>query len=353
MKYIRLPGKKRRFLGLSTLWLAADHLLSVEFNGYTEAYKHFLYKDIQALTSVKTNRRTVWTALWAAFALIAAIPALLLLLPPVSRPTPWTYCTAALSAVCLVCLIVNLLKGPTCNCHLQTALGLHALPSLHRQRHFSRALEKLRPLVAAFQGDARETGGGTGLTAGKGFTKPVISPSSTAHSFEREEGYDGRIHLALYGLMIAGAALGYYRYYHVSMAVSVISVILSPVLIFLAVIAIGRQKRFVVPGTMRAITWIVLVVFIAEFIYGQIFRIAYPIFMKRLDLLQDHQALSRTLMAMRTADNPFLAAASIFNIVVMSAGASVGLAVFLGWRRKVAAASAITPLNVSSPERQG
>ena len=39
----------------SNLWLGKDHLLLVESNGYSERYKRFYFKDIQALIIRKTK----------------------------------------------------------------------------------------------------------------------------------------------------------------------------------------------------------------------------------------------------------------------------------------------------------
>src|SRR5947208_5263032 len=44
----------------SSLWLGADHLLCVDSTGYTETYKRFYFRDIQAITICRTARRKVW-----------------------------------------------------------------------------------------------------------------------------------------------------------------------------------------------------------------------------------------------------------------------------------------------------
>src|SRR5436305_13755595 len=54
--------------GNSSLWLGKDHLLCIDTNGYTETYKRFYFRDIQALVIRKTERHK-WMAL--IFALLA------------------------------------------------------------------------------------------------------------------------------------------------------------------------------------------------------------------------------------------------------------------------------------------
>src|SRR5208283_5906459 len=44
----------------SSLWLGDDHLLFVECTGYTETYKRFYFRDIQAITIRKTTTHAVW-----------------------------------------------------------------------------------------------------------------------------------------------------------------------------------------------------------------------------------------------------------------------------------------------------
>ena len=39
----------------ASLWLAKDHLLQIDTSGYTENYKRFHFRDIQALVLCKTD----------------------------------------------------------------------------------------------------------------------------------------------------------------------------------------------------------------------------------------------------------------------------------------------------------
>jgi len=59
ISYRRLPGRARRRFGLFThqrqeLWLAPDHLLLVEHNGFVERYKRFYLRDIRLLVLCRT-----------------------------------------------------------------------------------------------------------------------------------------------------------------------------------------------------------------------------------------------------------------------------------------------------------
>jgi hypothetical protein len=49
-------------------------------------------------------------------------------------------------------LLLNNLLGPTCTCHLRTAVQTEELPSLSRVRRVRRVLNRIRPLIVAAQG---------------------------------------------------------------------------------------------------------------------------------------------------------------------------------------------------------
>ena len=47
----------------ASLWLGPDHLLCVDTNGYSETYKRFYFRDIQAITIRESARRNVWNSI--------------------------------------------------------------------------------------------------------------------------------------------------------------------------------------------------------------------------------------------------------------------------------------------------
>ena len=52
--YRRLPGRKKGIIGIYTLWQGPDHLLTIDSKRFSEDYKRFYYKDIQAIITRKT-----------------------------------------------------------------------------------------------------------------------------------------------------------------------------------------------------------------------------------------------------------------------------------------------------------
>jgi hypothetical protein len=49
-------------------------------------------------------------------------------------------------------LLINNILGPSCVCHLRTAVQIEELPPLNRLRRARKALNRLRPFMVAAQG---------------------------------------------------------------------------------------------------------------------------------------------------------------------------------------------------------
>jgi hypothetical protein len=140
------------FMSRSSLWLGEDHLLGVDSNGYTETYKRFYFRDIQAITIRATKRRVVWNwilGILAAFCLARCNFGSLLK----SQPDVQTIVFLCIAIFVFgIPLLLNNLFGRTCVCQLRTAVQVEELPSLCRVRQARKILEKIQPLIAAAQG---------------------------------------------------------------------------------------------------------------------------------------------------------------------------------------------------------
>jgi ribosomal protein L29 len=132
--------------GRCSLWLGNDHLLAVETNGYTENYKRFHFRDIQAILIRQTSNRMVWGLIYGGLALFFAAIAFL----------PGDFTVAVIfgpfAGLALLGLALNLIAGPTCATQLHTAVQVEELPSLARIRKTRKILARLRPLIAEAQG---------------------------------------------------------------------------------------------------------------------------------------------------------------------------------------------------------
>lgn len=144
--YRRLPGRGVTLTYYAYLYLAPDHMLQVAATGYSESYKRFYFRDIQAIIIRKTN-------IWIIGSLACLLPGLAFAAGAISTTDGvnaavlWT-----IAGSLLLGSSINLLLGPSCVCHLRTAVQTERLPSLNRVRKAQKLLSQIRPLIEAAQG---------------------------------------------------------------------------------------------------------------------------------------------------------------------------------------------------------
>ena len=141
--YRRLPGAKRRPLRKATLWLSSDHILAVDSHRFTEEYKRYYFKDVQAIIVTQiaaTTDRTIDLAV-----IIVVVVLGLVAWRIESRGAGIT------TGLLLLGYLIHKALGPICSCHLITAVSSDKLPSLNRVRTAQKALRILQPLVEQSQ----------------------------------------------------------------------------------------------------------------------------------------------------------------------------------------------------------
>ncbi len=138
-------------LSRSSLWLGEDHLLFVECTGYSETYKRFFFRDIQAFTIRQTKTRTVWNWVWGALLMISV---LIIFAAYYNDLTSVGLIIALAIAFTTfgIPLLLNNLFGPTCACEIRTAVQTESLPSLCRLHKTQKIMSRIRPLIIAAQG---------------------------------------------------------------------------------------------------------------------------------------------------------------------------------------------------------
>ena len=155
-RYRRLKVDGRGAFASASYWIGPDHLLIVEMTGYAERYHRFAFADIQALVIRETSAR-LWLNNF--LGVLSGSFLLAVVLIYFNHPGAGMSSDAIVGAsVCLALTVafailftVNLRRGPTCVCHLQTAVQTRRLPCLGRWRKAELLLRELTPLLLAAQ----------------------------------------------------------------------------------------------------------------------------------------------------------------------------------------------------------
>ena len=137
-------------LGMSSLWMAPDHLVYVKGTGFllpfTEEYKRYRYEDIQCLSVARTSR-TGKGLLYLAAALFAWGLAAIIL--AVNNGEDFSYTSVVFVSIFTIAglasiglLLRHWILGPTCICDIQTSVSRERLRPLSRLHQAKQAIEQ-------------------------------------------------------------------------------------------------------------------------------------------------------------------------------------------------------------------
>jgi hypothetical protein len=260
VQYVRLPGggasrKGGALLSVARtscrLWLGDDHLLQVEsVGGYSESYKRFYFRDIQAIYLHKTRT-------WSTQNLVFGSLTGLLLLWALSVKEPGVVVTLGIfSGVFGLLLLVNALRGSTCACHLRTAVHLEELPPLRRRRIAEKVLARLRPLIEAAQGSASAEAVApqyAALLANAG-AMPAV-PGQLLRTEPALSAYRSQAHRILFIALLAEAVSGTLNILLPGLPAVFLKIITGGVATCAVLIALVKQHQSDLKLAVRALTW--------------------------------------------------------------------------------------------------
>lgn len=284
MNYKRLAGSRRGFGKWHTLWLGDDHLLSVESTGYSEEYKRYYLKDIQAIISCRSTGGKVWNGILGT---IVAISLLAGIGGYENGPTPVSVFSGIFGGVFLLLLLWNLFRGPTCRCHIRTPVGIDKLPALDRLRSVKKAMEKVRPLIGQLQGEVPRKV--IAELTGKAKDEPPPPPDTVAVNAAQTAGpaaenstspYRGGFHLAAFSLLIVDGSISLYQIVDSPDFLNHVSTVLMLIFMIFAIFALVKQTNPPLPSMAKWMIWggigtigsgvIVGSIFMGFIIYGNI-----------------------------------------------------------------------------------
>jgi hypothetical protein len=145
--YRRLPGRGTALAHYVRLYEGPDHFLQISSTGFSESYKRFYFRDIQAFIIEKKIWHHLWSAFWGAFAAAFFIPA-------------WFASGGAAVVLWSIAgffvglLLLNIAIGPSCVCRVQTAVQTEKLPTLKRVRSARKFIQRIHPVLLSAQSGA-------------------------------------------------------------------------------------------------------------------------------------------------------------------------------------------------------
>ena len=119
-------------------------LLSVSTGPFWENYKRFYFQDIKSLILLETETWKIWN--WI-FGLLAVCSGLIIL----TTGGKGLLFTVLVLAIILVALAVNIIRGPSCTCYIETAVQKEKLVPLNRLKKAQKVMDTLKPKILEVQ----------------------------------------------------------------------------------------------------------------------------------------------------------------------------------------------------------
>lgn len=244
-RYRRLPGRPFSAFRRDSLWLAEDHLLSVQSNRFAEDYRRYYFRDVHAITIQRTAPVSPWTYLTGAVAAAFLAPGVFF-----EFQNTFLWFSGSLFLALTLALIG---LGPTCACYIQTAVSRDRLGSLRWMRVAEKALRILQPRIEEVQGPL--TLEMMSLPSEPPLSGPSIQPPPLPSHKLPETGWGYEF---LFAVLLVDSLHAYLGLSHkgtiMEMAAWAILVIEIVSIVWLLI----RQRRFEVPGGIRVVVIVAL-----------------------------------------------------------------------------------------------
>ena len=257
-EYKRLPGTGRKIYGTFSLWLGKDHLLHIERRGYSEYYKRFYFRDIQALILKKTDRMMVWNFIFGIFLFIFG---LIFVIQLISGPgIASTIILLLLLGLFTLLLVINCYRGSTCECYLKTAVQTENLLSLNRVKRYHHVLKILEPLILDAQNDieinVKEEVSIESENIQTEKIVPLKKPPEIKKTVQKPKiYYNGRFHVILSISLLVDAGWSCLDIFYNSIIFPVASPFINLFIIIAGVGSLVKQHRYEFDKGLKKYTW--------------------------------------------------------------------------------------------------
>jgi hypothetical protein len=247
--YSRLPGRSGFFVR-NTLWIGADHLLSVRGNPFSESYRRYYFADIQAIVTTEIPNPEALYGYVAAGLLILTSGAL----SYTGRPV-W----ASLAALASLIAFFISWRSTDCACYLQTSVSSEKLPSLWRRGNARKAVSMLKAEIERIQGSASAELLATGVPGPNAGRLAVKPPATLRHC-------GGQIHWIAFALLVARGAIAAITLsgLKASVPLSVAAGIIGAVVLLLLIVAAIQQRHSDLALSVRRLVYVIFASYIAS-----------------------------------------------------------------------------------------
>ncbi len=305
--YRRLPGKKKSFLlGYHTLWQGSDHLLQIHSRFGIEDYRRFYFNDIQAIITRKTAAGKIENSV------LGALFGLFVLLCVISGGDVWPVVYAIIAGMLALILLINFLKGPTCETYLMTAVQTEKLHSLHRIKTTQAVMNRLRSLIEQRQGRINpETIHQHSVRTGiQHPSQTLLYGDKQIHRKLKHE--KGRAHLLLFAFMIFEGLIGAAGFLFNHVALTLTGSAIMMLLGICVVLALVKQHESNLKRVLRTLTWAALGYVCFSFAIGYI--ISLGLAFKHPEILRNQWELFKLFSSTTPWESPLMMTAHIVDL---------------------------------------
>jgi hypothetical protein len=343
--YRRLPGKKKCFLiGHHTLWQGSDHLLQIYSRFGAEDYKRYYFDDIQAIITRKTGSGRIQNIVLAALSGLFCLFA-------VTSGGGWSLFHAIIAAAIGLVLLINVLRGPTCETVLLTAVQAEKLHSLHRLKKTEPVMNRLRSIIERRQGRINPARFDQQPLSSSGPRSVGSAGSAIRRSPIAQKPERGRVHLCLFALLVADGLIAVIGFMLTHVALTLLGSAVTMLLGICVVVALVKQHESNLKRPLRTLTWLALGYVCFSFIAGYIASMG--IAFRHPEILRNQWELFKLFSSATPWESPLI---MTVNIIAISGAAVIGipgLFMLKNSRQTVPRASAMPTPSVHSGAGKG
>ncbi|MDJ0721800.1 MAG: hypothetical protein QNJ04_09225 [Desulfobacterales bacterium] len=297
-----------------SLWQGPDHLLIAETAMASEDYRRFYFHEIQAIIVQKTGMQHVYSFLFG----LPGVLALMVGTLGDTTPQPWLI----FSFLAGLFLAINLFRGPTCVCHIRTAVQNVKIRPLVRMRRLNKVLDRVQPLIVEAQANLPSATPGLSVPAGASrLTRAPERGAGSASTMPVTDAVSTRLHRILFGALVIQALLAGIEFYVSNLVYGIFATLFVMGVMILTVVALARQTDSGINAAAKRFTWAALALVCLEVAAG--YAASIWSYATHPELLENHWGLYEHLILLSPRDHVWLMGLSL-TIIVAALGLGLG-----------------------------